>query len=127
MEKNANVINWFEIPVTDLTRAKKFYETIMDITMSENRMGPLNMGFFPYEMGSGKLSGALVEGEGYKPSSEGALIYLNCNPDLSLALNKIENAGGKTLLPKTEIGPGLGFMAFFLDTEGNKVGLHSNK
>lgn len=125
MEKNVNVINWFEIPVIDFSRAKKFYETIMDITMGEHKMGPFNMGFFPYEMGSGKLSGAIVQGEGYKPSKEGALIYLNCNPDLSASLSKIESAGGKILAHKTEIAPGLGFTAFFIDSEGNKVALHS--
>ena len=125
MEKNVNVINWFEIPVTDFSRAKKFYETVMDMTMGEHQMGPFKMGFFPYEMGSGKLSGAIVQGEGYKPSIEGTLVYLNCNPDLSPFLNKVESAGGKIIFSKTEIAPGLGFNAMFIDTEGNKVALHS--
>lgn len=125
MEKNVNVINWFEIPVTDFSRAKKFYETIMDISMGEQKMGPITMGFFPYEAGSGKLSGAIVLGEGYKPSKDGALVYLNCNPDLASSLSKIEAAGGKILVQKTEVAPGLGFNAFFIDTEGNKVALHS--
>ena len=125
MEKNVNMVNWFEIPVTDFQRAKKFYETILDISMNEHKSGANNMGFFPYEMGSGKLSGAIVEGENYKPGLNGVLVYLNCNPDLSEALNKIEKAGGKVLLSKTEIGPGIGFQAYFTDTEGNKVALHS--
>ena len=125
MEKNVNTINWFEIPVTDFSRAKKFYETILDISIHEQKMGPIVMGFFPYEQGSGKLSGAIVSGEGYTPSKEGVSVYLNCNPDLASALSEIEKAGGKVLVPKTEIGTGFGFRAYFIDTEGNKIALHS--
>ena len=93
---------------------------------SQNMMG-MEMAFFPYEPGSGKLSGALVQGPMHKPSGDGVKIYLNGNPDLSVALAKIEKAGGKITMPKTKIGDDIGFMAFFVDTEGNTVALHSQK
>src|SRR5688572_24630307 len=127
MEKAANVLNWFEIPVKDFARAKKFYETVFNIEMSEHQMGPYKMGFFPYEMGSGKLSGAIIHGEGYEPSDKGALIYLNGNPDLADPLSRVEKAGGKIVLPKMQITPEIGHQAYIIDTEGNKVAIHSQK
>jgi len=127
MDKNVNVLNWFEIPVTDFNRAKKFYETILDFTMIEFNMGGAQMGFFPYEQGSGKLSGAIVKGEGYEPCTRGTVVYLNCNPDLTTVLNRVEKAGGNLALPKTQISPEAGYFAFIMDTEGNKIGLHSQK
>ena len=127
MEKNVNVINWFEIPVSDFARAKKFYEILLDFQMGDREMGPLRRGFFPYEMGSGKISGSIVSGPGYVPNKEGVLVYFNCHPDLSPTLARVEGAGGKIVMQKTEIAPGMGFTAFFIDTEGNRVGLHSQK
>jgi predicted enzyme related to lactoylglutathione lyase len=62
----------------------------------------------------------------HKPSTtDGPLIYLNGNPDLQNILDKVEKAGGKIMVPKTEISPEYGFMAVFIDTEGNRIGLHS--
>ncbi len=87
----------------------------------------MQMAFFPYENMSGKLSGALVQGPMHKPSADGVKIYLNGNPDLSVALGKVESAGGKITMPKTKINDDIGHMAFFIDTEGNGVALHSNK
>ncbi len=122
-----NALNWFEIPVTDFERGKKFYETIFDYQMPENRMGKVKMGFFLYDFQNGKIGGAICKSEMHKPSQEGSLIYLNCQPDLQQVLNKVENAGGKILLQKTKISEEqtLGFWALITDTEGNKVALHS--
>lgn len=117
----ANSINWFEIPVTDFGRAKKFYSEIFEIDMHEQNMGPHQMGFFPGE----GVSGAIVKAEGYIPSKEGALIYLSGGEDLSGVMNKIDKAGGKVLQPKTMVTEEIGFIAIFLDTEGNRVALHS--
>lgn len=127
MQTNANVLNWFEVPAADFQRAKKFYEDIFEINIAGHSMGGYLMGFFPYEMGSGKLSGAIVHGEHRIPSKDGALIYFNANPDLSTTLNRIEKAGGKILVPKTQISPEIGFFALFIDSEGNKMALHSQK
>ena len=119
-----NMLNWFEIPVSDFARAQKFYETIFGFTMQSMDMGA-KMGFFPAD--EGKVSGAIVAGPDYKPSADGSLIYLNGNPDLADVLGKVEAAGGKVLRGKTQITPEYGYMALFLDSEGNRVALHSNK
>ena len=126
MTNNANALNWFEIPAADIERAAKFYETIFSIEMQRMEMGG-SMAFFPAGMEGGKVGGALVQSDMHKPSADGAVIYLNANPDLDIVLGKIEAAGGKIVMPKTKITDEIGFMAFFIDTEGNKVGLHSNK
>lgn len=125
LSENTNALNWFEIPATDINRAKQFYETIFDIQMQTMEMMGMQMAMFPSQ--SPKSGGALVKSPEHKPSKEGAIIYLNGNPDLQLVLNKIEQAGGKITMPKTNIDPETGNMAFFMDTEGNLVGLHSNQ
>lgn len=118
----ANAVNWFEIPVSDIHRAVIFYSAILGIVLEA---GPVSEGYmmatFPAEDG---VSGALVSGEGYVPSSNGTTVYLNGGHDLNEVLNRVEAAGGKVIVPKIDIGES-GFFAFFLDTEGNKVGLHS--
>lgn len=127
MTSKENSLNWFEIPVLDIKRARQFYETIFGIKMEiENMMG-MEMATFPYEPASGKASGALVQSQMHKPSGDGVKLYLNGNPDLSKALSKVEKAGGKIAMPKTKISDDIGFMAFFVDTEGNTIALHSQK
>jgi uncharacterized protein len=120
-----NAINWFEIPAADFDRAKKFYETIFDYQMPETTTDAGHMGFFLYDYKSGKIGGALCSGQNYAPSENGALIYLNCDPDLQIVLDRVEKAGGKIILSKTVIGAGNGFKAFINDSEGNKIALHS--
>jgi predicted enzyme related to lactoylglutathione lyase len=127
MTSKENALNWFEISVSDISRAKKFYETIFDIEMPVQEMMGMQMAFFPAEDMNGKVSGALVQGNMHKPSMDGAKIYLNGNPNLDLALGKVEAAGGKVVMPKTHISDNVGHMAFFIDSEGNNVALHSNK
>ena len=126
MNSKENSLNWFEISVADIHRAKKFYETIFAIKMKDTEMKDMKMAFFPYEPSTGKANGGLVQGQYHKPSADGVKIYLNGNPDLSVALSKVEKAGGKITLPKTSIGEDMGYMALFTDTEGNSVALHSN-
>ncbi len=125
LSENTNAINWFEISVLDFNRAKKFYETIFGITMEAQNMMGMDMAFFPYNPGNGKASGALVKGPMHKPSADGVKLYLNGNPDLSAVLSKVEKAGGKISMPKTRISDDIGYMAFFSDTEGNIIALHS--
>lgn len=124
----ASAINWFEIPVVDMDRACKFYSEILgykiegfDVTMGEYTS---TMAMFQYNPELGEVGGSLVKTADHNPSTDGALVYLNGGDDLNNVLNKVENAGGKVLLPKVPIGDS-GFMALFLDTEGNKIGLHS--
>ena len=127
MTSQENSLNWFEISVNDINRASKFYESIFDIKMEQMEMMGMKMAMFPSENGNGKASGCLCQSDMHKPSMDGVKIYLNGNPDLSNALNKVENAGGKVLMPKTKISDDIGYMAFFIDCEGNQVALHSSK
>ena len=127
MDENTNSLNWFEIPAVDIKRAKKFYQDIFKIKMDEMEMMGMQMAFFPWKDGSGKANGGLCKSKMHKPSKTGgAVVYLNANPDLSTVLKRVEKAGGQVTIPKTAIG-GNGFMAFFIDSEGNRMGLHSNK
>ena len=121
-----NSINWFEIPVVNFDRAQKFYETLYDGEIMEMPFPDGKYGMLPADMQNGGVGGGIAQYEGFEPSTKGTLVYLNGGEDLSTPLSKVENAGGKILLPKTSIGPN-GFMAHILDTEGNKIALHSMK
>jgi len=126
MDTNSNALNWFEISVTDMARAKKFYQEVFGIEMDEQEMMGMTMAYFPADMMNGKVGGGLVQSPYHKPSTDGAKIYLNGNPDLDTALGKVEAAGGQVTMPKTKISDEIGYMAFFMDTEGNSVAMHSN-
>ena len=121
----AHALNWFEIPVTDFTRARTFYETVLGITIAPMAMGPTTMGMLSSDPSA--VGGALVHHEGGVPSQTGTMVYLNGGDDLAPLLARVEPAGGAVVVPKTEIGNDFGFFAHFVDTEGNKVGLHSMK
>lgn len=121
-----NAINWFEIPTTNYQRAKKFYETILDATITDMPMPEGEYGMFPFDMEGGGVGGALIQSEGQQPSMTGSTIYLNGGDDLSVPLGRVEAAGGKIIFPKMGIGEN-GFIAHFSDTEGNRVAFHSAK
>lgn len=123
-----NMVGWFEIPVADMERAIKFYETVMGVKFDRQAMGPLDMAFFPMEEGMG-ASGALVyHAEWYAPSMDGVLIYFTPpSGDLANELGRVEAAGGKVLQEKTLITEEIGYMGLFIDTEGNRLGIHSRK
>lgn len=122
-----NAISWFEIPTTDINRAQKFYETIFGISMMPMDLPNIKMRMFPLDDMMTQVGGALVDSGGFHKASatDGPLIYLNANPDVQQVLDKVEAAGGKIMVPKTEISPEYGFMGVFTDTEGNRIGLHS--
>ena len=119
----ASAINWFEIPAKDFERAKFFYETILDIKMILP-FPEMKYAMFPADMQNGEIGGGLIEEKGWEPAEGGILVYLNGGDDLSVPLSRVEAAGGKILLQKTSIGAN-GFMARFIDTEGNVVAFHS--
>lgn len=119
----ANAADWFEIPARDLARAVKFYARVLGIDMHEMTMGPAKMAMFPMDPEAPGTGGALIESEGYTPSQEGSLIYLAVD-DIEATLSKVSAAGGKTLVPKMNIGEH-GNIAHFEDSEGNRVALHS--
>ena len=122
-----DAISWFEIPATNLERAQKFYETIFDVKLDPIDMPNIKMRMFPVDDPMSGIGGAVVDSGGFhKPSvTDGPLIYLNANPDVQKVLDKVEAAGGKIMVPKTEISPDYGYMGVFIDTEGNRIGLHS--
>ena len=122
-----NAISWFEIGTTDLDRATKFYETIFGVSLFPMDLPNIKMRMFPIDNMQTGIGGAIVDSGGFhKPSAtDGPLIYLNGNPDVQNILDIVEAAGGKVIVPKTEISPDYGFMAVIIDTEGNRIGLHS--
>lgn len=122
-----HAISWFEIPAKDIDRAQKFYESIFEIQMQPMDFGGTKMRMFPLDDPMEGVGGTLIDSGGFhKPSlTEGPLIYLNGNPDVNIVLNRVAKAGGKIMVPKTEISPEYGFMAIFEDTEGNRIALHS--
>ncbi|TZF84148.1 VOC family protein [Pedobacter sp. BS3] len=126
MSAETNALNWFEIAVKDISRAKKFYQSIFEIEMEEMEMMGMKMAMFPWNPEQGKVGGALVQSQMHTPGITGSFIYLNGNPDLQNVLNRVEKAGGKISMPKTFIDENTGYMAFINDTEGNNIGLHSN-
>lgn len=120
-----NLINWFEIPAADFNRAVEFYKGILEVKIQETEMFGTKMGFFPSD---GKnVTGAIVQGDDYKSSMEGVTLYLNGGDNLQLILDKVENHKGRIIVPKTQISPEMGYFAIFIDTEGNKLALHSIK
>ncbi|SRR5260221_5806298 len=124
-----NTVYWIEIPAKNFERAKSFYETIFNITMNLVPMPRGKYAIFPLDPTALGAGGAIVEGEGYEPSEKSAIIYMDRGDDLDGPLSKVEKAGGKILLPKTKNGANgeFGFIAHFIDSEGNRMGLHSNK
>ena len=122
-----HAISWFEIPSLDLERATTFYETIFGVQLFPLDVAQIQMRMFPIDDPMTGVGGAVVYAEGfYEPSNTaGPLIYLNGNPDVQHVLDRVEAAGGKIIVPKTEISPEHGFMAVIIDTEGNRIGLHS--
>ena len=123
MPASPHTISWFEIPASDFARAKTFYEAVLGRTIETMTMGPSTMGFLSSSPEA--IGGAIVHGDGTAPSKSGTLVYLNGGDDLSVMLARVEPAGGTVAVPKTDIGSGFGFFAHFIDTEGNRVGLHS--
>ena len=98
---------------------------LFDYEMPEMTMGPSRMGFFPFDREAGGIGGAIVKVDDFLPARQGSLVYLRCGDDLAPVLSRVDDAGGKVLLDKTLIAPDIGYFATFLDTEGNKVALHS--
>lgn len=115
-------VSWFEIPAVDFNQAVQFYDHIFGIKMAQNITEANAMAFFPVTTGIG---GAVIAGPGSIPSDKGPLIYLNGGTDLDNVLNKVEEAGGRVVMPKTLIGEEEGFFAIFIDCQGNKLALHS--
>lgn len=121
-----NAVNWFEIPVTNYNRAKQFYMAVLNSKITDHPMPEqeTKYGVFTYNEDRNGIGGAIIEAEGQTPTTDGCTIYLNGGDDLSESLDRVETAGGKIIMPKTNIGEN-GFIAQFTDTEGNRIAFHS--
>jgi predicted enzyme related to lactoylglutathione lyase len=122
-ERMKNLISIVEIPTADFARAVSFYQAILDVKIEKTDMEGTKMGVLPSD--GETVSVVLVNGKEYKPSTDGTLVYLNAGDDLQVVLDKVAAQGGKVVVPKTQITPDMGFFAMFIDSEGNKLGLHS--
>jgi predicted enzyme related to lactoylglutathione lyase len=117
-----SAINWFEIPVRDMDRAQRFYEALFDAPLRREEMGGQTLAVFGYEEpGTG---GCLIAGQ-LQPSADGTIVYLNAVPSLDAVLARVERAGGRIATPKVQLPGDMGAFAHIVDSEGNRVGLHS--
>ncbi len=119
-----NPINWFEIPVNDLERAKEFYESVFEIEITIQEMNNLKMGWFPFTPEGTGATGTLMEADGYVPSHEGTMVYFSVQ-DIDSVLERVLESGGQVINNKFPIGQD-GFCGHFEDSEGNRVALHQS-
>lgn len=120
-----NLVSIIEIATVDLKRAIGFYQSIFGVSIQEAEMGDVKMGIVPNAEGT--VNVVLANGPDYIPTTTGTVIYWYGGDNLQFVLDKVEPNGGKIIVPKTEISPEMGYFALFIDTEGNKMGLHSLK
>ncbi|MCU4173651.1 VOC family protein [Carboxylicivirga sp. N1Y90] len=127
MDLKQNMVAWFEIPVQDLDRATRFYEEVFDITLLPQDLGPVKMSFFPYNDDlPGSPGGLMYYPEEYQVSKDGVLIYFSSLAgDLNTELSRVEKAGGQILSSKRLISEEIGYMAVFIDSEGNRIALYN--
>jgi predicted enzyme related to lactoylglutathione lyase len=118
-----NVVHWFEIPTANLDRAVRFYETMLGVSLRRETFSGTPQAMF---LGDKEAGGALIQDARRKPSSEGTLVYLNAKKDIDGCLERAARAGGRIVLPKTDIGDP-GYIAIVADTEGNHVALHMDR
>lgn len=120
-----NAVNWFEIPTSDLERAKKFYSAVFGLEMEYVDMGETKMHMFAGDPQDAGAVGAIFHHENHKPNAEGSVVYFS-TADTETEVNKVEANGGSIVFGKTSIGPN-GFIAQVIDSEGNRIGIHSDK
>lgn len=120
-----HAIHWFEIFVSDIERAARFYQTVLGVELRRTSEGGAPLAIFASAVEDG-VGGALVQRAGRAPTDQGVTVYLDANGKLDACIARVERAGGRVVQPKTDIGPP-GFIALVRDTEGNLVGLHAER
>lgn len=124
--KKVNTFVWVEIAVNDMNRATQFYETVFDIKLQQVDFGGLQMAWFPNAGDAHGATGTLIKQESYVPSKEGSLVYFH-SENVQIELDRVEAAGGSIYQPKTQISEDHGYMGVFIDSEGNRIALHSQQ
>jgi len=122
-EQRKNRVVWFEIPASDLARATKFYETILATSLKAETFGAHELRVFAHDEDA--ASGCLMKGPGFEPGNGGVVAYLNADPSLDAVLARVERAGGRIAVPRTDLPGDMGSFAHIIDSEGNRVGLHA--
>jgi uncharacterized protein len=120
----SNTVCWTDIPVTDLERATKFYSAVLGVTLKKESFSGMEIVILPHEQNN--VSGSLSVMKDNRPSSTGPLVYLSVEGRLDAAIAGVKQTGGKIVVEKEQIGP-YGYRAVFLDSEGNRMALHSQK
>lgn len=118
-----NAVSWFEIPVRDLDRAQRFYETLLARPLRREQMGPSQLAIFPYQ--DGAIGGCLLQDGRTEPARQGTLVFLNAGPSLGETLARVAEAGGRITTPRVDLPGDMGCYAHVEDPEGNRVGLHA--
>jgi predicted enzyme related to lactoylglutathione lyase len=118
-----SAITWFEIPVVDFSRARRFYEAILETLLCEEVFGRGRIALFPHAEDA--VGGCLDESSESRPSSAGVVVYLDVNGRLDRTLELVPGCGGAVAAPKSALPPGMGWVAHIIDSEGNRVGLHA--
>lgn len=121
----SNAVGWFEIYVQDMERAKKFYESVLQVRLEKLNSPEIEMWSFPGDMERPGASGSLIHMEGFPSGGNSILIYFSCE-DCSVEEGRVTKSGGRIQRPKMSIGE-YGFISLAYDTEGNMFGLHSLK
>ena len=120
-----NPVGWFEIYVQDASRAKRFYETVLQSKLERLPGTELEMWAFPMQNGGPGAAGTLVKMDGVPSGGNSTLVYFMCD-DCAIEEGRVKSSGGKIEKPKMSIGE-YGFITLAIDTEGNMFGLHSMK
>lgn len=118
-----NPVGWFEIYVSDMERARRFYEQVFQTALQRLAVEDLEMWAFPMEEGTWGSGGALVRVEGFPVGANSTVVYFSCD-DCAVEAARVEAAGGRLERNKMSIGE-YGHIALAFDTEGNLIGLHS--
>lgn len=122
-----HAVNWFEIPALDLERAFNFYHTVLNGKVRKGTFGNGELVLFDVPFNTGEaVGGSIVVRPDLKPTTDGGVVYLNAFGKLQDAVDKVEKAGGKVLIPRLNLGK-FGFSAIIIDSEGNKIGLISHE
>lgn len=124
MTNKSNPVVYFEIPVNDIDRAINFYKAVFRFDFDKENIDNNEMALFPFADENSGISGALAKGEIYKPTKDGVVIYFKTD-NIDETLKLTTSNGGQILYPKTDNG--IGLVAEFEDTEGNRIALYQSK